>query len=261
MQVQSFETTVETLGQFMLQLVERNGDIDVPGDVRRILQQVGNLESQRKKPIFVERKIGKSMSVNSQLGFPLKVLEELNENNDHSSAGKSKSVFFENTYQQLRKQNNRLRQNQFDASKLEATTNGVTARIDENIPPHVPMQTSKSLTNLHANNVSASVENLFKANRNNDGLDSGIATPMSPKSAENSITSIVETIPSGINSIAIDHHHRQAAAELPHPFGNCEEVNFNFSGTTQLKSLRPLHLRSAISTGATGTEKHSDSRS
>lgn len=256
MQVQSLETTVETLGHFMLQLIEKKAlnEVEIPGDVRRIIQQVGNLDSQRKKPIFVERKIGKSMSVNSQLGFPLKVLEELNENGDHGNGAKTKPAFFENTYQQLRKQNNRLRQNQFDASKIESTPNG-TAQ-NENVPPK--LQTSKSMSSFNNENVSASAESLLNNLRNNDSIDSGIATPMSPK--ENSITSIVETIPSGKNSIALDHL-QQSTPELPHPFGNCEEVNFNFSGTTQLKSLRPIHLRSTIAATAAVNEKHSDSRS
>lgn len=51
----------------------------------------------------------------------------------------------------------------------------------------------------------------------------------------------------------------QVAAES-HPFGNCEDVNFKYS-STQLKSLRPIHLRNVISTTAIGNEKHIDGRS
>lgn len=237
MQVQSLETTVETLGQFMLNLFETNSDIEIPGDVRRIVQQISNLDSQRKKPIFVERKIGKSMSVNGQLGFPLKVLEELNESTEkenHQSPLKAKSPFFENTYMHLRKQNSRNRPNQLDARDGSVTK-----------PKDV------SISNKNNNN---SVEPTAKATSADDdkksdsGLDSGIATPLSPK--EHSITNIIETIP---------------AADAPplglhHPFGNCEDVNFKYNGTTQLKSLRPMHLRTGLAP-ASGTEKHIDSRS
>lgn len=232
MQVQSLETTVETLGQFMLQMAQKNNEMDMPDDVRRIIQQIGNLDAQRKRPIFVERKIGKSMSMNASLGFPMKVLEEL-ENTDN----KPKSVFFENTYMQLRKQSIRSRPNHIE-SKSER---------DENIPPSV---IDKSIVDI------PSIENMVKTLRNNDGFDSGIATPLSPK--ENSITSIVETIPSGKIPIITDH---EPSPELPHPFGNCEDVNFKYSGTTQLKSLRPIHLRTSIATAATGNEKHSIDRS
>lgn len=236
MHVQSLETTVETLGQFMLQLTQKDNDLDMPDDVRRIIQQIGNLDAQRKRPIFMERKIGKSISMNANLGFPLKVLEEL-ENNDNSN--RSKSAFFENTYIQLRKQSIRCRPNHIEP-KSE------TIR-DENIPPTIDEQI-KSNGETSNNDNNPAVNDFMRTNRNNDGLDSGIATPLSPK--ENSITSIVESIPSGKPSIVNDH---EPSPELPHPFGNCEDVNFKYSGTTQLKSLRPIHLRTA--TTATGNDK------
>lgn len=244
MQVQNFETTVETLGQFMLQLMEKNCDIEesMPSDVQRILQQIGNLNSQRKKPIFIERKIGKSMSMNAQLGFPSKIMEELEgyDSNKNHDSGKPKSAFFENTYNQLRKQSIRNRPS-FAEVKTESTS-------DENIPP-TTNDTSKTMNGDLVNG-----DNILKAAiRNNDGLDSGIATPLSPK--ENSITSIVETIPSGKNSMTID----QIAIDS-HPFGNCEDINFKYS-STQLKSLRPLHLRTTLVATATGSEKHIDGRS
>lgn len=237
MQVQNLETTVETLGQFMLQLTEKNSDIEIamPSDVQRILQQIGNLNAQRKKPIFMERKIGKSMSMNAQLGFPTKILEEL----ENSDSNKPKSTFFENTYIQLRKQSIRNRQN------LEMKVDLAT---DENMPPPSTVDISKT------NGDNYSPESPIKVARNNDGLDSGIATPLSPNK-ENSITSIVETIPSGKNSIAIE----QLAPDT-HPFGNCEDVNFNYT-STQLKSLRPIHLRTSLVSTAAGSEKHIDGRS
>lgn len=253
MQVQSLETTVETLGQFMLQLIEKSGDIEasMPGDVQRILQQVGNLNAHRKKPIFVERKIGKSMSMNAQLGFPMKILEELESNsNNNNNDSKPKSAFFENTYMQLRKQSTRNRPTLIET------------KDDENIPPEaskVPptMTVVADITPSPNNGDAMHIDCRMNGNtpRKNDGLDSGIATPLSPK--ENSITSIVETIP-GKNSMATIE--QVTTAEL-HPFGNCEDVNFNYSSTQlkQLKSLRPIHLRNV--TPAIGSEKHIDGRS
>lgn len=240
MQAQNFETTIETLGQFMLQLIEKNSDIEIsmPSDVQRILQQIGNLNAQRKKPIFMERKIGKSMSMNAQLGFPNKILEELENNDTNSVSNKPKSNFFENTYIQLRKQSIRNRQN------LEMN---VDSTSDENIPPQTTDIGCKT------NGDTFNTDNSMKMIRNNDGMDSGIATPLSPK--ENSITSIVETIPSGKNAIAIDQLGPDS-----HPFGNCEDVNFNYT-STQLKSLRPIHLRTALAAPVIGSEKHIDGRS
>lgn len=249
MQVQNLETTIETLGQFMLQLMEKNTEIEesMPSDVQRILQQIGNLNAQRKKPIFLERKIGKSMSMNAQLGFPMKILEELEstENGNSNGNGKPKSTFFESTYNQLRKQSVRHRSSLVEARPEIAS--------DENMPPPATVP----LNDTHKTNGDlVNGEHILKATiRKNDGLDSGFATtPLSPK--ENSITSIVETIPSGKNSIAIE----QMATVDSHPFGNCEDVNFKYS-STQLKSLRPIHLRTSIATPATGGDKHIDGRS
>lgn len=246
MQVQNLETTVETLGQFMLQLVEKSADLEesLPSDVQRILQQIGNLNAQRKKPIFMERKIGKSMSMNAQLGFPMKILEELEGHENGTS--KPKSTFFENTYNQLRKQSVRNRPSLIE-TKTETTSDS------ENMPP--PPPTTTVIDAQKTNGELINGENILKSTiRNNDGLDSGFATtPLSPK--ENSITSIVETIPSGKNSIAIE----QLSTES-HPFGNCEDVNFKYS-STQLKSIRPIHMRTAIVTPATGGDKHIDGRS
>lgn len=240
MQVQSLETSVETLGQFMLNLFETNSDIEIPGDVRRIVQQIGHLDSQRKKPIFIERKIGKSMSVNGQLGFPLKVLEELNESTEkenHQSPIKTKAPFFENTYMQLRKQNSRNRPNQLEAKEVNATK----SQLGNNV----------HINNINNNNNGDAVKSIASDDekKSDSGLDSGIATPLSPK--ENCITNIIETIPA-TDSTSLGLHH---------PFVNCEDVNFKYNGTTtQLKSLRPLHLRTGIAPAA-GTEKHIDSRS
>lgn len=242
MQVQSLETTVDTLGQFMFHLLDRNSDIEIPGDVQRLLQQIGHLNRPRKRPIFVERRIGKSMSVNSNLGFPLKTLDEL-ETSEHT---KPKPAFFENTYNQLRRQSIRSRPNIIETIKSEELT-------DENVPPVASPTTDTDAT------MTVTVPVLTaRAIRNNDGLDSGISTPMTPK--ENSITSIVESIPHG-KSTTVVVAEPQSTSDLPHPFGNCEDINFKFSGTTQLKTLRPLHLRSTIPPSSMGgNDKHVDGR-
>ncbi|KAG4077312.1 hypothetical protein HA402_009713 [Bradysia odoriphaga] len=200
-QVQSLEVTVEALGQYLSQLVDKNHEIEMPGDVRRIVQHIQSTEPNRKKPIFVERKIGKSMSVNSQLGFPLKVLEELNENQDKDPASpikSNKTPFFENTYQQIRQQS-RMRPTRLDPSD--------TIKLPEHIEK--------------------AIENLSKSPKD---MDSGISmspmTPMSPPS----------------QALVIDEQVEDTDPTPPmHPFSNCEDVNFTFNGTTQLKSIRSHH--------------------
>lgn len=193
--------TVESLGQYLSQLIDRNHEIEMPGDIRRILQHIQLNEPQRKKPIFVERKIGKSMSVNAQLGFNLKVLEELNETMEketNSPIKTNKTPFFENTYQQIRQQS-RMRPTRLDPSD--------TMKLPEHIEK--------------------AIENMSKSPRD---MDSGISmspmTPMSPPS----------------QPLVIDEQIEGTDSTPPmHPFSNCEDVNFKFNGTTQLKSIRSHH--------------------
>lgn len=200
--VQSLEVTVETLGQYLSQLIDKNHEIEMPGDIRRIVQHIQSNEPQRKKPIFVERKIGKSMSVNSQLGFNLKVLEELNENLEKdpiSPIKTNKTPFFENTYQQIRQQSNRMRPTQLDPTDTMK------------LPVH----------------IEKAIENMSKSPKD---MDSGISmSPMTPMSPPSQTLVIDEKIDETDSALSM------------HPFSNCEDVNFKFNGTTQLKSIRSHH--------------------
>ena len=88
-QSQSLEVTIQTLGDYLTSLSVHRNDIDIPTDIRRLLQQLEyqhNLQRQqqmKRRPIFLERKLGKSASVNSAMGMSLKVLVEQNENDHH----------------------------------------------------------------------------------------------------------------------------------------------------------------------------------
>lgn len=219
--VKSFNVTVQKLGQFITQMVEKNHNIEMPGEIRRIVQQINNSHTEnRKKPVFTDRKIGKSMSVNAQLGFPLKVLEELNESAGDSPIKSSKTQFFENTYQQIRQQN-QIRPTCLDG-KLVDGSNVIK----------LPSETNSEL----------------KIMISPVQVDSGIATPISPPTvAQPVVITDTETIPVN-NSLVM------------HPFSNCEDVNFKFNGTTtQLKSIRPINR--STKTGTTSiTNNVTDSK-
>lgn len=229
-QIQGLQVTVNTLGTFMGQLVDTNHNIEMPGDIRRMVSQINqNIVATRKKPIFIERRIGKSVSVNAQLGFPLKVLEEMNESPDGSpkidAAVTKGSSFFENTYQQIRQQN-RVRPTQL--LKPTASTG-----VDIKLPYHV----EKAIENMTAK----------KHKQQQDAApDSGIATPISPPLLNNA----AETMP----PLIIEQTH---FSEM-HPLSSCEDVNFKFNGTTQLKQIRPIHHHNHIgrteSNGVQSTE-------
>lgn len=84
-QIQSLETTIQTLGDYLTSLSIHRTDIDIPSDIRRLLQQLEYQHNQqrqqqmKRRPIFLDRKIGKSVSVNNLGMMNLKVLVEQNE--------------------------------------------------------------------------------------------------------------------------------------------------------------------------------------
>lgn len=203
-QVQSLEVTVETLGQFLTNLIDNRHDIELPGEIRRIVQQINNVEQRKKQPLMGEKKMGKSLSVNSHLG--LRVLEELNESLE--SPSKKKSQFFGNTYEQIRQQKAGMKLN-----KLESDIK----RDEMKLPDFV----EKAI-----NNMTSPIE-----------VDSGVGTPISPTQSI-IITNASPSPPEKVENLV--------GIEEMHPFSSCGDVNFKFNGTTQLKSIRPVHNRTGV---------------
>ncbi|XP_011203106.2 TBC1 domain family member 4 isoform X6 [Bactrocera dorsalis] len=311
-QVQSLELTIQTLGHFVTQLAEQNVELELPGDVRRILQQLDDLERQRRRPHFTERKIGKSVSVNSHLGFPLKVLEELNEREEHGSPQKKKekTPFFEHTYEQLRQQ--RFAQQQQNAQTSPTTQqprkllNSASNSLDDN---QYQTQTQHQRPNrlLDSADIQTKPTELKLPNQSEQPfdsanirspleVDSGVGTPLSPPStSSNSSSSGLSTGSSSGGSLFSRMGYRNtpaalsplssrqtlygagsvpatttpggkvvpavaiiAPAEQPqtdaemHPLSMVGEVNVRFNGTTQLKSIRPVHHMRPMATVAAG---------
>ncbi|XP_017044221.1 TBC1 domain family member 4 isoform X3 [Drosophila ficusphila] len=290
-QVQSLELTIQTLGRYVGQLVEHNPDLELPNEVRRMLQQLDDLERQRRKPIFTERKIGKSISVNSHLGFPLKVLEELTERDELGSPQKQKkekTPFFEQLRQQ---QQHRL--------------NGQSSSASESVSPTPPSRPNRLLDNASARSVmQVKLDELklpehvdkFVANIKSPlEVDSGVGTPLSPPStASNSSGGSIfsrmgyRTTPPALSPLAqrqsygvaittapSPHHAEEGPptttmADMPrredveepqamHPLSMVGgDVNVRFKGTTQLKSIRPVHHMRAIPLGGVQHQSNTD---
>lgn len=123
-QIQSLEVTIQTLGDYLTSLSTHRNDIDIPTDIRRLLQQLEYQHNQqrqqqmKRRPVFLERKIGKSVSVSS-LGTSLKVLVEQNENDSsiqtptsditptimpEPSAPAPKKKYFEKAFEHIKQQ-------------------------------------------------------------------------------------------------------------------------------------------------------------
>ncbi|KAH8268317.1 hypothetical protein KR026_004868 [Drosophila bipectinata] len=294
-QVQSLELTIQTLGRYIGQLVEHNPDLELPNEVRRMLQQLDDLERQRRKPIFTERKIGKSISVNSHLGFPLKVLEELTERDEHGSPQKQKkekTPFFE----QLRQQQQQLQHNRL---------NGQSSHASESVSPTPPSRPNRLLDNASARTVMQTKLDELKLPEHVDKfvanikspleVDSGVGTPLSPPStASNSSGGSIfsrmgyRTTPQALSPLAQRQSYGVAITTAPspahmeqvppatvtaampredveepqamHPLSMVgSDVNVRFKGTTQLKSIRPVHHMRAITLGGVQHQSSTES--
>lgn len=116
-QIQSLEVTIQTLGDFLQSLIISRTDVEIPGDVRRLLQQLEyqqnkQIQQLKRRPIFLDRKINKSMSVNNNLGMSLKVLIEQNENDNQTPPCAvtptpeltPRKKYFEKTFEQIKQQ-------------------------------------------------------------------------------------------------------------------------------------------------------------
>ncbi|XP_075146212.1 PTB_TBC1D1_like and TBC domain-containing protein plx isoform X2 [Haematobia irritans] len=321
-QVQSLELTIQTLGRFVGQIVERNTDLEIPQEVRRVLQQLDDLDRQRRRPLFTERKIGKSISVNSHLGFPLKVLEELNEKEEHGSPQKTKKTpYFEKSYEQLRQQKmNRLDSGGGGGPTLLMTSNSDGGSLSPTrlgaapLSPELSKATQrqhiqqrpnrlyddKGLPDLEA--MQSRLDDLklpehvdrFMANIKSPlEVDSGVGTPLSPPSTSSNSSQSSSLSTGSIfsrmgyknppavfspqasrqiygNGIATETLlttspskaalANQSEATLPelnkteepmHPLSMVGEVNVRFNGTTQLKSIKPVHYVKTTSNAST----------
>ncbi|XP_058456005.1 TBC1 domain family member 1 isoform X2 [Malaya genurostris] len=194
-QVQTLENTVQTLAKFIEHTMESKLDDVLPNDICRIIQQVHDLQHQqiiqqkKRSPIFLDRKIGKSISFNSNLGHALNVLEEANEQDSSTGTPTKKKPFFQSSFEQIRQQKATLRLHKLDEC---------------NSPEH-----AVDLRNA----------------RLNTSDDSGIATPISPQMHAPSTTPMVAECKPLVPLIDI------------HPLSG--DVNVQFNGTTQLKSIKP----------------------
>ncbi|XP_053661364.1 TBC1 domain family member 4 [Anopheles marshallii] len=209
-QVQTLENTVHTLVRFIEQTVDTRADFVLPNDVCRIIQQVQELQQQqlqqqqkKRSPIFVDRKIGKSISFNSNLGLALNVLEEANEPDGPGTPTKKRHPYFQHSFNQMRQQRDSLWLHKLDECNSTSPEHGAG---------NGTASTSQS---------SASIKAL---SGNSD--DSGIATPISPQLHAPSTTPMVA-------------ESRPLVPFENHPLSSCGDVAVQYNGTTQLKSLKP----------------------
>lgn len=119
LQVQNLEVTIQTLGDFINCLSSTHPEIEIPTDVRRLLQQLEYQQNKsqthiKRRPAFLDRK---SISLSNNLGMNLKVLIEQNENDNQTppcavtptlETTAPRKRYFDKTFEQIKHHQNRL---------------------------------------------------------------------------------------------------------------------------------------------------------
>lgn len=258
-QNRSLEVTVATLGAFIQHLADTRTDIDIPGDVRRIVAQLSVAENRRS---------------NSVKSFPLKVLED--NNNKYgmvksNSTGKETqkflrggmetpyplksalsqpnlgsrlekmSSFFANSHSQIEQKRAEIAalRNEGSSDRNSFSSN------DENDPKSVNIDIQITDTVDSATDTGNFTNNNVKIE--SVALEKSISLPLSnariklkPSKSAYELGS-VRKVPTTRLEDTTEESFLNLTGTI-HPLDTCSDVNFKYGGTTKLKSIKPVRL-------------------
>ncbi|KAL6448780.1 hypothetical protein ACFW04_000517 [Cataglyphis niger] len=255
-QNRSLEVTVATLGAFIQQLVDTRTDIEVPGEVRRIIAQLGMVEKRRNAGIksyplkvIEDNKYGmiKSNSTgresqnlfrNNSMDTPYPLKSTLSQPNLTTKLEKVSS-FFSNSHNHIQKQRAQLA-----ALRNEHLEQTIKGNNDENDPKTVNIDIQITDTMNLANNPAPQNENNLKIPATN--LEKSISLPLklklkSSKSAYE--LGSVKKVPTSKLEVTSNDSLTNLTGTV-HPLDTCSDVNFRYGGTTKLKCIKPIRLSS-----------------
>lgn len=254
-QNRSLEVTVATLGAFIQQLVDTRADIEVPGEVRRIIAQLSMIEKRRSagtksyplKVIEDYNKHGmiKSNSTgresqnllrnNSMTDPPYPLKSTLSQPNLITKLEKVSS-FFSNSHNHIQKQRAQLAALRNEYSEQTRGNN------DENDPKTVNIDIQITDNMNLANTTVPQNETNLKIPATN--LEKSISLPLKlklkPSKSAYELGS-VKKVPTSKLEITNNDSLTNLTGTV-HPLDTCSDVNFRYGGTTKLKSIKPVRL-------------------
>ncbi|XP_012265236.2 TBC1 domain family member 1 isoform X2 [Athalia rosae] len=263
-QNRSLEVTVATLGNFIQLLADTRMDIEIPGEVRRIVAQLGVAENR--KP-----------NLGAKL-YPMKVLED-NNNKYHpmksNSAGKESqrtskgnnitadppyplkstlsqpnlgtklekvSSFFANSHNHIRQQRAQIAALRADHTddQCQFSSNDENDSKTVNIDIHI----TDTVDNT-TDSINLPVGQLLQIEPT--GLEKSVSLPLSiakiklkPSKSAYELGS-VKKVPTTKLEDNIGDSLTSVTGTI-HPLDTCSDVNFKYGGTTKLKSIKPVRL-------------------
>ena len=258
-QNRSLEVTVATLGAFIQQLADTRTDIDIPGDVRRIVAQLSVAEKRRS---------------NSVRNFPLKVLED--NNNKYgmvksNSTGKETqrflkggmetpyplksalsqpnlgsrlekmSSFFANSHSQIEQKRAEIAalRNEGSSDRNSFSSNDENDPKSVNIDIQITDTVGSAADSGNTTNNNVKIESM--------ALEKSISLPLSnakiklkPSKSAYELGSVRK-----VTTTRLEDTTEESLSNLTgtiHPLDTCSDVNFKYGGTTKLKCIKPVRL-------------------
>ena len=252
-QNRSLEVTVATLGAFIQQIIDTRTNIDIPGDVRRIVAQLGVAETRRN---------------NSARSLPLKMIGDNNKKFDmvkSNSTGKESQKFLKdgmnnpyplksalsqpNLGSRLEKMSSFFANshNHIEQRRAEMAALKNEGSNDENDPKTVNID-------IKITDTAVPLSNIVTPNDNNLEIESITLEKSIPPSLSNpkiklkssksayELGSVRKVLTTRLEDTT--EESVLSSTGTMHPLDTCSDVNFKYGGTTKLKSIKSVRLPS-----------------
>ncbi|GLG97701.1 Ecotropic viral integration site 5 ortholog [Gryllus bimaculatus] len=271
-QIRSLEVSIVAMGNFISSLAESRTDIDIPGDVRRLLTHLSVVE-QRRNSLINRQNV---LNPNNTKGIPLKVIDSgevygqknyalsdvpvTNGNGDNGSVtigGKQARRTSHPLKSTLSSPNLSAKLNSMSSFFGNSHNNSKTPKLSENksenetvISIDAKKNSNQGIAKLSAkSDVNGKVTPDSTA-RNEGCLDkaSSKSVPLPSAKLKSSQSAFELAINSNYNNENIvkergDIVISTESSDHIHPLDTCLGVNFTYGGTTKLKTIRPLRAQ------------------
>lgn len=260
-QNRSLEVTVTTLGSFIQQLIDSRTEIEIPGDVRRIVAQLSVAEKRRNslaksyplkviednnnryeptKSSSTGREASKFLKSNSLMEAPYPLKSTLSQPNLGTKLEKMSS-FFANSHNHIRQQRAQMAALRSEGNERTIGNNN----NDENDPKtvNIDIQITDDLSpSSDEGTLQKSRENTLKIDALS--LEKSVSLPLTnakiklkPTKSAYELGSLKKVPTTRLEDICSDSN--ASLTGTVHPLDTCSDVNFKYGGTTKLKSIKP----------------------
>ncbi|XP_011499626.1 PREDICTED: TBC1 domain family member 1 [Ceratosolen solmsi marchali] len=259
----NLEVTIFTMGTFIQQLADSRADIDIPGDVRRIVAQLSVAERRRNNNSGTSRIIEdnnnkyearKSLSANkdarlmktqSMIETPYPLKSALSQPNLGTKLEKVSS-FFAISHNHIKHQRGQMAAISGEDGINEAVDNSEANDENDSKSVNIDIQMTGSAGTGNTVNVGQK-DNALKYEALDD-LEKSVSLPRNTKLHLKSSKSAYEL--GSIRKIPttkLEDTNSESITNLSgtiHPLDTCSDVNFKYGGTTKLKSIKPIRAGS-----------------